>query len=409
MKQKFLLILIAGIVIRLMVAIFTVHPDIGILNFVQSAILRQANINPYSFQSTLDPTDPRVVVFGGETPDDLPLQYWILVPFYAVLQPMMNVTTETQFLVDYSKLFGNLALYWHLLLLKLPLLIFDVGAGLLLLKIIPKENKLKGLAFWMFNPILIWATAAIGQVDIIPTFFVIAALFFYQRNKSNLSILMLGVAAAIKSYAFLLAPFFILAEKNWLSRIKMAGILIIPWVLSVLPYLPSPEFRTNALFAPQLDKVLYAKIYLSGGEAIFVSISILIFLYFLFQTTEKSLKDIIRYSLVALLMILGFTHFHIQWFVWTIPFLTLLYLSKNPTINLAILTLHLATIAMLLLFEGSLSVKLFSPLIPLLDSAQGLGEILTKSSLELSKNMSASLFLGASLFISYFTLKRHQE
>lgn len=408
--KKIIWIIVLGLVLRMIIAVSAFHPDVRILDFTSSIILREHNLNPYEFFSKLSPTDERKQVYSGETPDDLPLQYWIRVPFDLPLRIFIDSNMEYQFLSGSSTLLGNIAFNLNLLVVKLPVIIFDLLTGIILALYLPLHLRKRGLFLWMINPMSLWATAAVGQVDIMPTFFVVLSLVLLKNGKSQLSALSLGVGGALKSFPFLLFPFLLLTARTWTERIKMTILVAVPTIISVIPYLKSPEFRQNALFAPQMDKSLYAKIPLSGGEAIFITVTALIGLYLLFahrrqssveQSASNTANDFLIFSTAAILLVLSFTHFHIQWFLWVVPFLIILIVkSLNQVQILAVWILAMALILMLFLFEGSLQVQLFAPLFPGLSLSQGLGEILSGDSITLLRSVAVSLFAAAAIFLS---------
>lgn len=309
---------------------------------------------------------------------------------------------EDKFLNNTSLLFGHPELFAHLLIIKLPLILFDILLGALLIFVVSENHRKTIFALWMFNPMTIWATSMIGQVDIMPTFFLVLSYFFLQRDKKNLSAIALGVGAALKSFPFLLAPFLILQGKSLLEKMKLTVFVGLPWVLSVLLYIFSPGFKSQALFAPQMDKILYAKIALSGGEGIYITVGILFVLYFIYTLKKRNAADFLHFSLTSLLLILSFTHFHIQWFLWVTPFILIWLLDnwKNST-KIVFFGLLFGLILMLFLFESSLQIRLFAPLIPSLDKGLGWAEILSEEKKTILKNIAATIFASSSIILSW--------
>lgn len=395
------MILVLGLVLRLAIAAATYHPDVGIINFTSAVILRAHNLNPYD-------TEFRKIIFGKEAPDDLPLQYWLRVPIEFFLRPLINVNTEDQFLLDMRPLLGKVEFNLHLLAVKMPLVIFDLVTGILLTLAVAPALRRKTLLLWMINLVTLWATAAVGQVDIMPTLFVVLSLVLLQKQKNLLAALSLGVGGAIKSFPFLLAPFLIFTAKSWAEKVKMAGIMIVPLTLSVLPYLGSANFRHEALFAPQLDKMLYAKLPLSGGEALIISVVLLLALYLIYLLKKRTSEDFLAFSTATILIVLAFTHFHIQWFLWVTPLL-IIYAVRGikAAEGFSFGLIGLGVLLMLFLFEASLQVQLFAPLFPELAKAKGLAEMLRPEQVDFGKNLAASFFAAGALFFSGSLLSRY--
>ncbi len=407
--KKYWVILAVGILLRVVVAAFTFHPDVRNNSIVSTIILREGNLNPYDFVRNLNTADPRKKIYSNETADDLPLVYWINIPIQLLLRPFVDGNIEYQYLARIENIFSNPALFVYLLIIKIPFILFDILLGILLTFLVDSAFKKKILIFWMFNPVTIWATAAIGQFDIIPTFFLFLSFYLLQQKRLRWAAFSLGFAAATKSFAFLICPFLILLADSWKERTKLIIIFLIPWAFSVIPYLGSYGFRHNALFAPQLSKILYSRIALSGGEGILIVPAILIILYLTYFYQKRSTVDFMRFSLSAVLLVLAFTHFHIQWFLWVTPFLAIIIAEgvKNP-IKWSIGFLAFSLLLMLFLFDSSLQVKLFSPILPFLKESKGLVDILGSDKTLFLRNIAATIFAGTSLFLS-FQLISHQK
>ncbi len=408
--KKIGLFLIIGIILRIIIAATAFHPDVKIVDYTQAVILKEHDVNPYQFYSSLSPNDPRKAIYQNVIADHLPLQYWIRIPIEAVTRIFINNKVEDQFLLDTTKLYGTGQLLIHLLTIKFSLILFDILTAFALLLIVDNDQKEKVFILWMFNPMTLWATEAIGQTDILPTLFVAVSLIFLSRKKMNLSALSLGVAAALKNYPFLLAPYFIFWEKDWKKRFQMILLIVLPTLVSIAPYLSSPQFRANALFAPQNGKILYSSLALSGGESVYVTIFSVIILYYLFFSYKKTFKNTLIFCLSTLLVVLAFTHFHIQWFLWVTPFLIILQpLITKEEERLSLIAIITALIFMLFLFEASLQIRLFSPIFPSLQNAKGLAEILSEDRLRTIKDLSASVFAASSLFLIFSLLKKHDD
>ena len=410
MDRKLLYVLILGLILRVIIAAFTYHPDVRIVNYTSAIYLKEFNLNPYDFVNQLGEGDTRKNIYVSEIPDDLPLQYVIRLPLEVFTRFITNPQIENQFLTDASKLFGNPAFYLHLITIKLPLILFDISLGLLLTYFIGATQKKKILLFWMINPISLWATAAVGQVDILPTFFLVLSVLLLSKQKKGWAAFTLGVGGALKSFPFLLAPFLILTAQTWKERIKLGLILLIPLLISVFPYIFSPSFRQNALFAPQLDKVLYAKINISGGESIIINLAILFFLYFYYLSKKRGPKDFLNFAAGTLLLIFSFTHFHIQWFLWVTPFL-ILYLIRGVEFyrKLAVLLMFISIIGMLFLFESSLQFGIFAPIFPFLDKTPGFLEMMGRDQSVIFRDIFASLFAATAIIFSLPLFLKSEE
>jgi Gpi18-like mannosyltransferase len=214
--------------------------------------------------------------------------------------------------------------------MKLPFLGFDLGIAFLLLKIARRRSSLV-FKFWMLNPVAIYVSYLTGCYDILPTFFTVIALYFAQEKRLSSSYFSLGVAAALKLYAFLLLPVFILAFPNRIrSQAKFVVLAVVPYLASALPdvisswptllplntfsarqpnYILGLEYNLGPNIATGLNDVLYVFVLLYG-------------LLLLFQYSKENgrSENLWKYMLSVLMLYFVISNFHVQYFLWVVPF-----------------------------------------------------------------------------------------
>lgn len=367
--KKFWIILTTGIIIRIFLTFTTFHPDIQALNAGGQLIANGTILNLYEYSSDK-------VIFNYP-----PVIYW--------------------FLGFFNLLFGD-----NLGFLKLSYLPFDIALGLLLIKMVDPKKSILAFSMWIFNPVSLYATYIMGQFDIIPTFFSIFSIFLALKNKLSWAALSLGFGVAFKLYPiFLLVPLIILGKGLW-EKIKLLFLASIPYLVSILPYLPSEGFKSYALLANQSSKSLYANIPVSGGESILI-FPVLLILFYLFIWNKGANKFWLwRFYLIPLLLFFMFTHFHPQWLIWMIPLLILdLIFGKFKNI-LAIFIIFGSWFISLFFFDPSLTIGIFSPLFPTLQNAESIWQILSINiNYNFSRSMMQTFFVGASAYLIYDNLK----
>lgn len=361
--NKILIILLTGILLRLFLAFSTIHSDLAVFHLAGKVIGEGHIFNLYDYSSD-------VATFNYP-----PLIYW----FFGLFNFLSN---------------------WGIWLLKLPYLIFDLSLGLLLLRLVEEKKKALVFGLWMFNPVSLYATYMMGQFDIIPTFFSVYSFYLVSKNKLKWAALALGFGIAFKLYpVFLLIPLLILA-KSFLTRIKLAFIAALPYFISVLPYLSSGSFRSNALFASQSSKSLYANIPVSGGESILLFPASLILFYLLIR--NKSLDRLFFWKIysIPLLLFFIFTHYHPQWLIWVTPFL-ILDLCFGKIKNLfPMLLIFITWFCSLFFFDPSLTIGMFFPLFPLLQNTPDIWALLgLKMDYNLSRSIIQTVFASSAFYI----------
>lgn len=400
MKKLWILIVIS-ILIRIILSSATFHPDMQVFNLAGKIIASGNIFDLYDYQANLPAGDPLKTLAILNYPPAIYFFHGILNFLFG---NVLGIPQMNQFLLDNPANYGNIQFSFHLILLKIPYLVFDLLIGLVLFRLVESTKKVTALALWLFNPINLYATYMMGQFDIIPTFFVILSVYFAVKSKLKLAALALGFGIAFKLFPlFLLIPLIILG-KNYREKIELFIISVVPYLLSILPYISSHNFRANALFANQSSKSLYATLPVSGGEAmIYFPVFLLFFYLVIWQAKFKT--ELWRLYLIPLLLFFIFTHFHPQWLIWIIPLLILelIYSSfKNVALNILI---YLSWFTSLFFFDSSLTMSIFAPVIPVLRDMPSLWNILNLNiDYNFSRSMIQTVFASASMYLIYLYL-----
>lgn len=370
--NKFWVIIISGILLRLLLSFTTTHQDIQSL-IAGGQVVFSHPITFYDYSSN-------AVVFNYP-----PLIYW----FFGL----------------FTFIFGPIAGF-----LKVPYLIFDILSGLLLYKLVDSRKALVIFAIWIFNPISIYSTYMMGQFDIIPTFFTILSVYLAAKEKLKLASLALGFGIAFKLYpVFLIIPLVFLAKGFW-TRIKLVILSLLPYMVSILPYLPSGSFRQTALFANQSSKSLYASIGVSGGEAILLFPFFLIFFYLYIASKGVNKESLWKIYLIPLLLFFTFTHYHPQWLIWVTPFL-ILDLGINKFKNLLpILIIVITWFASLFFFDPSLTLGMFAPLFPVLKETADIWTLLNLApDYNFSRSILQTIFASSAVYLIYNQFSKQEN
>jgi len=292
-----------------------------------------------------------------------------------------------------------------LVVMKLPFFLFDFGIGVILLHLIndPKRAVL-GYKLWLFNPVSIVVTYAIGQYDIMATFFIVLAMFLYKKGYAKSTALSLGAAGAIKAVGLLLLiPFGILQYKktSQISPTKGAATLaktiligIIPPILGYLPLQLFPTYYESANLAlPSIYQNGFYGLTLWNrgfmGSSLFVGIETFILTYSISLQTGVSWDVFFALPLLYMSLLLALVHFkgwtfktmidsflifllayyaldtfHAQWFLWGQPLLILLVVSSYEKLRNVYWASSALFFPYLLNFGAFLTVGLFVPIYP---------------------------------------------
>ncbi len=376
LSVKYWPLLVLGLIIRLLLMPFTLHPDIWAVSFAQNIFAFKGIINIYDYLGNLPNNSALVVNYGRNFFTYPPLAYFSLGIFGFILKPLFSRDFFNNLAVFLPDILNDSRLYWHLFVTKLPYLFFDFGILLLLVNFFQEEKKKKLAAIlWIFNPLSLYTSYMIGQFDILPVFFTVLALFLARREKLFWSAVSLGLGGAFKMYPLFFLPFLAAAgTKNIKNSIIILLAGIFPYLLTITPFLNSPIFRAVVLFSNQSQKMLFAKIPVSGAE--YLSVFVVIYIFLVGVSFFKK-AELWKWFLATMLLFFGVTHYHPQWFLWISPLLIFFWVEYK---NFRLLPIFLLFnwVIIVLLFEPSLSVSLFAPVDKSLMAVKPLSETLNQ-------------------------------
>lgn len=363
--KKVWIIAALGVLLRIVLSLTTYHSDTEVFALAGKLVAAGHILNLYDFSSSS-------AVFNYP-----PLIYL----FHGAFNFLLNISPS---------------------FIKLPYLIFDLLLGFILLKLFDsKEKSILAFTLWMFNPINLYATYMMGQFDIIPTFFIILSIYFVVKHRLEWAGLSLGFGIAFKIFPlFLVIPLLILG-KNYQQKFKLLVLSILPYALSILPYLSSASFRSTALFANQSSKSLYAGIAVSGGETIILFPAALLFFYLVIWFKKRAIETWKIY-LTPLLLFFIFTHFHPQWLLWITPFLILDLVKFNFKNLAAAMLIFLSWFVSLFFFDPSMTVGIFSPIAASLHNLPSIWVLLGLNiDYNIVRSILQTIFVSSALYLLY--------
>ncbi len=408
MNKKFWIVLGLGIVLRLVLSLTTYHSDIQPFDLAGYVLSHGYILDYYDFLPSLSPADPILKVYPTYLFNYPPIVYFFLGAMSIIFTGWSDTAFHYNFIFNVASVLGTFQTSLHLFLLKLPYFAFDLGLAFLLIRLFqtPKE-KFLAFTLWILNPVNLYATYMMGQFDIIPAFFVILALFLARgQNMSRKNIIWAGVSLGLggcfKIYPlFLLVPFSAFVS-GWKNKILVFVFGFLPYILMILPFLPSKGFRTTALVAGQTLKSLYAQIPISGGESILLFLALLVFFYLIFFHIKTSAQNLWQNYFIILLLFFIFTHYHPQWFLWLTPFFVFALIRSNFKDTLAVLASLFSFVGLIFFFDPGLSIGLFSPLNPSLYNTQSIWQILKINiDYNFARSILQTIFVGAGIYFIY--------
>lgn len=368
-------LLVLAFTIRLILMPISTHSDLFFINAFPNLLASQGVFDVYSFIRDNIPSAP-FSYYPPLTYFTFGLFQFIYQFFSTSFSPWMAnlldlYTTNFQGqAADFIRAAPNAHITRDLFLAKLPYLIFDLAAVWVLLRFIKKRFLSKtAIIIWLFNPASLYAVYMVGQFELIPAFFVLLGFLLLTKN-TNLGVLMLGIAAAYKNYAFLfILPTVLIYGHTWRQRTRLLAISLAPYLIFLIP-----TFATNA---KEAIFSLVPKVYLGyrkplEGWPLYSQIIKYILLTFSLMATlalssTLKLKDkwhaSVGISLAMVLLVFALApRISFHYLLWTTPLVVLWF--KRSKVTTAIIAVQAMTLASYKLLANHLQAGLFAPISP---------------------------------------------
>ena len=360
MTKKFLTYsIIFGIALRLILAVTTYHGDLAALVLAgKSLAVNHQFIDFYESvftvgkQGELKLPDHKMIFIYQ------PLAYFLPGLFYLPFGGFINNIWEG-LLHTGPYLLENKIIYLPLLIFKFPLILADLAIIWFLPMLFKKQNdKNLSQVLWALNPLAIYVSSMIAQVDALLTFFLVVGLVAFKQNRFLLSAFLFTLSALVKPIGLILLPIVAIYSwqktKNLVISLQTFFVGLLTYALVIAPFLPSVAYRQYTLFAEHINKTLFAGIAIAPGTLI-----PLFFITYALVTAfliKQKISPLMALG-TALLSSLAFTHFHPQWFVWLTPWLIYYVITTKDWFSF-FLTI-IAWLTILFSFENSLTFGIF--------------------------------------------------
>jgi hypothetical protein len=319
--------------------------DASVLNTLYTwfliGILMRVLVMPFAFHGDILSTYHRSYLLASEgclqylNPHET-IQAAFLIPFSYITPAYEYIvwSGSTTVLADFwVSILDSTHIFRTIFLFKTPYLLFDILICITLLYIFKneKEKGLRAFIFWCVNPVVIFAVYIFGRFEVIPLFFILAAIYYIKEDNIPIASLLLGIALVDRMYIILFVPFFfIFCCPAITDKIKAVLITFTP----LLIYNIITKVTTDALSSLELAESMFLN-YLLGLQVDIGTVQsvyafvigygcIFLFAHYM-RKNDNPLLDFITYSLLVLLLLYTVSVFHPHYFIWFIPFLALYY------------------------------------------------------------------------------------
>ncbi len=252
------------------------------------------------------------------------------------------------FMLYFLGFLGGFAANLTPFLIRIPLLLADVGILLVLSRLL-RGKAVKLLKYYWLSPVLIYITYIHGQLDVVPIAFLLASSYLLFKKKNVYSALILGLGIATKTNLVLVIPFYILYiwknnnEKKLAKLAVPALITLLVFFLLNLPYIDSESYLKMVYANREQPKVWNASFSMMGALNYYIIPSVYLILLATATRFKRISKDLflifIGFSFSVLLI---FIPPQPGWYFWILPFFVYFAIRENKFSFLPILILQFA-------------------------------------------------------------------
>lgn len=385
-----LTILLIGVIIRVIIAPFTLNWD----------LLANTHI------SVLALTNTWAQIYDNPLSVYPPLMYMTLSTFIKLTTPFFPAGFFSWMASDNLTAISFPFIFRTLFLLKLPYIFFEVSAAFLFAKIFEKGKQNTVFFLWMINPVSLFVVTAWTNVDAFPLFFIVSSFYLASRGKNLSSALSLGIAAAYKLYPLLFFPFLLFSERTWRRRILMITLFILPVIITHYPVISLSQYYNHAITGGYSKQILFSILPIGANRALIYYCLAYFLLFLHFLTVKKDAASFITFSFFAIAAMFILSLFSLQWFIWLLPFL-LFFQVRIPKLFPVILLSYLGYFGIVILSQASLNIGMLNPLEPTFWTlGWPLREILGTEQLFTQTNIMHSLIAASLIWIGFQTHKQ---
>ena len=254
-----------------------------------------------------------------------------------------------------DNIFSNIHI--TLLIFRLPILVADIAIYLSLCKLLPsKENKV--LLLYFASPILFYINYYHGQLDVIPTAFLITSLYFLSVKRYLVSYVILGLGIATKTHLIIVLPFYaiyLLRHKWNLRKIIAATFLsILTFGITNIPFLTKSYIFTvfNNIEQQRLFLVVFPYHY-KELSLLIAPAALLLCLYAFASTKRLNFDSLILTLGLAFTVLIALVPPMQGWFYWSIPLFTFFLIKYKDSRLLSFFMMNIFFMAFFIFTKDS--------------------------------------------------------
>lgn len=229
--------------------------------------------------------------------------------------------------------FGSFGMFWQNLLFKLLGFVMDFAGLYFLVKLFPMKRRYAAV-IWYASPVILYAVYMHGQLDLIPTVFLLGAVYYVsskEKYRIALSALFMVLALLSKLHVLAALPLvlmYLYKRDGFLRSVCYAAACFVGTAVGMLPFW-SRAFCEMVLFNEEQGALTFAALRFASVE-VYAAVAAVLILYL-----SAFHVNIINRSLFLSMCGMVFAIFLVLcppmpgWYVWVVPYMTIFFMDVD--------------------------------------------------------------------------------
>lgn len=236
---------------------------------------------------------------------------------------------------DYDRFLAYDHVFRAVFLMKLPYVVVDLVCAWMIGKLVDPARRFAAMAFWLLNPLVIFATAIYGRHDVLAIALVLWSLLVLRRVtdlRRLVALGLLGLATLARFFPVLLIPVFLLAYRRSPRQLGIAVLLL--GAMAALAEISGIILTGQSPSLSILDTYVHFEYWLDAGIYLrfddFIFLFPLVYAIGLLWLSERGVRqdEVPVLGAVTFLLLFALTFFHPHYAIWLVPFLALTIASS---------------------------------------------------------------------------------
>lgn len=235
--------------------------------------------------------------------------------------------------VMFIKIFGVTSVFMQNIFFKLPSLLLDFIGLHFLAKLFPAKRRYAAVV-WFASPVVAYAVYMHGQLDLIPTVFLLGAVYYAsskEKHRKGKSILFMVLALLSKLHVLAVLPLMLmyLYKRDGLRDAAMfAGCSLFGTIGGMLPFW-SDGFCSMVLFNEEQRVLTHAALSFGPVEVYVTFAAVLILYLAVFRVNFLNRDLFLSMCGIVFAVFLIFCPPMPGWYVWVVPYITFFFMDVD--------------------------------------------------------------------------------